>query len=292
MLNTDREKISEILEELVTTNSSAEFCGWLKQTLQKSSVSPALNQLFTSLPRKTGKKPITVTSDQASKLNALYPGFSVSGYTIDRLARVFLLIKIDHAKPETYFQSIESLFAGAEMNELVALYSSLGLLSFPDMWKVRCAEGIRSNLGSVLEAIMYHNPYPEQNLDQHAWNQMVLKAFFTDKDVNKISGLDRRSNEELAYILSDYAHERWAAGRSVNPQLWRLTAPFLDEVLFEDVKRLFQSNSDSDRKTAAVIAFQSGYHPALELIQTEPKLALAVQNEQITWKILEEEHQV
>ena len=63
------------------------------------------------------------------------------------------------------------------MNELVALYSALPLLAYPEAWVHRCTEGIRSNIGPVLEAIMIANPYPSENLSEAAWNQVVLKAF-------------------------------------------------------------------------------------------------------------------
>ena len=76
---------------------------------------------------------------------------------------------------------------------------------------------------------MCNNPYPAENLNEAAWNQMVLKAFFTEKPIDQIIGLDERANERLARTLSDYAHERWAAHRSVNPLLWRCVAPFINE---------------------------------------------------------------
>jgi hypothetical protein len=75
---------------------------------------------------------------------------------------------------------------------------------------------------------MYENPYPSKHLDEPAWNQMVLKAFFTEKNVERITGLDERANERLASILVDYAQERQSAHRTVNPQLWRLVEKFVD----------------------------------------------------------------
>src|SRR5690606_25892594 len=103
------------------------------------------------------------------------------------------------------------------------------LFAWPAQWISRCAEGIRSNMAPVLESIMYDNPFPAEQLDENSWNQMVLKAFFTDKNVNRIYGLDARANRSLALTLSDYAHERWAAGRSVNPLLWRLMSGYIDD---------------------------------------------------------------
>lgn len=55
---------------------------------------------------------------------------------------------------------------------------------------------------------------------------MVLKALFIGSRLAPIKGLDERANPELAQILREYAHERWSAGRPVNPELWRCVGPF------------------------------------------------------------------
>lgn len=88
-----------------------------------------------------------------------------------------MLLQLDATDKAKYFKTIENLFLAAEIQELVALYSSLPLLAWPELWKMRCAEGVRSNIGLVLEAIMYNNPYPFNYLDEKAWNQLILKAF-------------------------------------------------------------------------------------------------------------------
>ncbi|MNR58027.1 hypothetical protein D3C85_1789260 [compost metagenome] len=70
---------------------------------------------------------------------------------------------------------------------------------------------------------MYHNPYPAKFLSQLAWNQLVLKAFFTEKDVHLIVGLNDRVNEALKLTLHDYIEERLAANRTVAPEIYQLT---------------------------------------------------------------------
>jgi len=51
---------------------------------------------------------------------------------------------------------------------------------------------------------------------------LVLKAFFTEKDVTKITGLHSRINKALQDTLSDYVAERTAAHRTVEPNIYQL----------------------------------------------------------------------
>ena len=285
-INTGNQNIKRAFEELIRNNVSPENWFWITENTSGQPGLGTLNSTFTLLPRKTGKQPIKIIKSQKEQLQSFYNGFSVEGWTIDRLSRVYLLMNTNAPDKDIYFQNIETLFSAAEINELVALYSALPVFHYPELWAKRCAEGIRSSIGSVLEAIMYHNPYPSKNLNQDAWNQMVLKAFFTDKNVDLIIGLDDRANKELAYLLSDYAHERWAANRPVNPQLWRLTGKFIDEKLFQDIKKLFACEIKTDRKAAALATFQSDYKPAKELLAAHPDLYQAVKSNLLTWQNL------
>ncbi|WP_186292552.1 EboA domain-containing protein [Mucilaginibacter corticis] len=273
------EEIRSILKEIIRANTTPDVFAWLEEKRP-------LNTAFVLLPRKTGKATINITAEQNVQISAAIPGFTVDGWSIDRLGRAYLLLNVDATDKDEYFRVIEALFLAAEMGELVALYSALPLLSYPEIWVKRCSEGIRSNIGSVLEAIMYHNPYPAQNLDQSAWNQLVLKAFFTDKQIGKITGIDTRANKELAYILSDYAHERWAAKREVNPNLWRLVGPFIDDKLFEDIQRLFDDGTLVDRKAGALAISQSTYPPAKELVNKYPELVTAIDSQKLSWDTL------
>jgi hypothetical protein len=279
MYNYDREVVGGIFKAIIKANVSPDVDKWLDE-------GQALNTSFVLLPRKTGKAIITITDEQNEQLATAIPGFSVDGWSIDRLGRAYLLLNLDASDKNEYFRKIENLFLAAEMGELVALYSSLPLLAYPEIWVKRCSEGIRSNIGSVLEAIMYQNPYPAQNLDMNAWNQLVLKAFFTDKQIGRIIGIDSRANEELAYILSDYAHERWAAGREVNPDLWRLVGKFIDDKLFKDIQRLFDNGKLIDREAGALAISRSTYEPAKTLLIKYPELLTAIGSKKLDWDTL------
>jgi len=279
MYNYDVDALRALFKNILTVNVPADVLNWLQQKGN-------FNTAFVLVPRKTGKALLQISELEAQELEAIIPGFSLTGWSVDMLARAYLLLELDETNTEEYFRKIENLFLAAEVNELVALYSALPLFAYPDMWVKRCAEGIRSNIGNVLEAIMYQNPYPQKNLDQSAWNQLVLKAFFTGKDVGKIQGIDSRASKDLAYVISDYVHERRAAGRDINPSLWRLVGPFIDDKLFEDVKWAFESGVYVNQKASALALSQSNYPAAEALLSSQPKLKTAIEQKELTWDSL------
>ncbi len=284
MYSYDVTAVKAIFKNILAANLSADVLNWLQQKGN-------FNTQFVLVPRKTGKAVLNVSSEDTEQLDALIPDFSLNGWSVDMLGRAWILLSLDETNKEEYFRIIENLFLAGEVNELVSLYSSLPLLAYPAMWVKRCAEGIRSNIGNVLEAIMYQNPYPQNNLDQSAWNQLVLKAFFTGKDVGKIEGIDQCANKGLAYIISDYVHERRAAGRDINPALWRLVGPFIDDKLFEDVKWALESGVTINKKAAALALAHSNYQPAVDLLNNEPQLKAAIEQKQLTWDSLTPEYQ-
>jgi hypothetical protein len=282
-------KIDGLFTRIIERNINGESYAWLLNKaadLGGKNNKDQLNITFTSIPRKTGKKEIGIKETEAEEINAILPGFRIDHWTIDRLSRVWLLIQLEIDDKEKYIRQIESLFSQAEMNELVALYSSLPLLSYPDAWKLRCAEGIRSNIGTVLEAIMYHNPYPSAYLDELAWNQLVMKAFFTDKNVNNIVGLDARANANLANTLFDYVEERWSANRTANPQIWRLTAAYFDERHFYMIEKLFNQENETDSGAAALVCADSSNAKLKLLLDQHPQYKEAIAENRLSWPLI------
>jgi hypothetical protein len=65
--------------------------------------------------------------------------------------------------------------------------------------------------------------------------------------------LDHRANQALADTLSDFAHERWAAGRRVPSQVWRLVPAFMNDQLHRDIKKLTLSDNPRDILAAQLV---------------------------------------
>ncbi len=211
-----------LIEQQPTSAKATDYLRQQANTFQADPQVAAFYRVFTALPRFVGKQLVEVPADIAFALTQNRPGFTVDGWTLDRLARVWWLLQFPVDEEAAYVKTITQLFKAGELNELVALYSALPVLAFPEAWRFQATEGIRNNIADVQSAIMLHNPYPADYFDEAAWNQMILKAFFTDKDVTQIIGLDERKNVRLAQTLADYAAERQAAGRSLPPNIERL----------------------------------------------------------------------
>lgn len=282
----DRNDVAALLYAIIEQHSTSKALDWLTQrsnVLHDTRTVQQFNLTFSAIPRFTGKDLITLPAGTISNIQEAAHGFFVQNCTLDRLARTWWLLQWPAEDREAYVQAIEGLFNAAEMNELVALYGALPLLAWPQEWKMRTAEGIRSNIGTVLEAIMLDNPYPARHLDEPAWNQLVLKAFFTEKPVHRIIGLDERANARLAAILVDYAHERWAAGRTVNPMLWRLVAGFIDDAIMVDIQRVWRSSENIDKEAAALACHHSPYAPAKALLSQSPALEQEISQGILNW---------
>lgn len=283
------DQLNNSLRSILQKSLSPQAFQWLEgegETIKKKNDVAKFNIAFVAMPRKSGKGPIVISDEESTQLSAIRKNFTVRGWTCDRLARVWLLMMLPAEPKEKYISTIENLFLSAEMSELVALYSSLPVLAYPESWRKRCAEGIRSNIGQVLEAVICNNPYPSEYLDEIAWNQLVLKAIFTDKPILEIIGILDRANKTLAESLSDYAHERWAAHREVNPLLWMCVGPFVDNRIFSDIQRLFASGTELEKQAAALVCSETKFSGAKALLDQYPQLKKDVEQGAISWKTI------
>nr|WP_299382269.1 EboA domain-containing protein [Allomuricauda sp.] len=170
-------------------------------------------------------------TDEIQTLENIYPGFGSTDWTKRNLARTILICALD---TNSDIQVLRVFFEIAEMNELVALYKGLFLLDNAADFSSQVKEGVRTNMVNVFDAICLGNPFAAAYLEDPAWNQLVLKAIFMERPLYKIQNIDQRRNKELADMLQDYIQERWAAKRTVSPEVWRLVHQYLRE----DVKQL------------------------------------------------------
>ncbi len=213
----------------------------------------------------------------------ILPGWNFNTWSFIRLVRVYFIGLLEsNAKSDNEFnEQLDLLFDTAEMNESVALYSALPLLTNPKKWLLRATDAVRSNIGITFDAIAFGNPYPKNHFNELAWNQLVLKCIFNDKPIHLICGLDERANQELANILSDFAHERWSAGRRVPSQVWRICVHYMNSKLVEDIQFLINSAVPNDILAGKLVLKES---TSVLLDPLRKKIDLS---ENLHWELLE-----
>lgn len=278
--------LSNWLERQVAENGFE----WLQKQQQKlasSSYKKVFFTAFSAVPRYTGKQKLQLSEADLQEAQTKSPGWLPQFWRVDQAARSLLVLSLfqELADGEA-FKTLEQVFGAADVEELVALYQMLFLFPHPEQYRLRAAEGIRSNITVVFEAVALRNPYPVKYFDQLAWNQMVLKALFVNSPLYLIQGLDERTNPTLSKMLVDYAHERWAAKRSVSPELWRAMGAFADDTIILDWKGVLANSEPIEGKAIAIACAKSSNPQAQKLLARYPELKESIDLGNLTWESL------
>ena len=207
---------------------------------------------------------------------------------LQQIGRIYLLYKVLEAKEDFFKAKVANIIEVADKSELETFLKFLVLLPHPENYKVQAVEALRTNISTVFDAIALNNPYPALYFNEQQWNQMYLKAAFMQQNLNEIVQVEQRGNKELTRIISDNAHERWAASREIDPCFWRPVSNFMNEKLLKDMKRLFSSENIAERKAAALCCYHSNSTEAKALLTEFPALVKGIENGNITWQNLKE----
>ena len=259
---------------------------WLRDAVAPLAAGGTDRDLFRSVSlvsRKLGKAPLALDDAALALAEKVRPRWDPAPWTIAQAGRIRLLLAAS-VDADAFVRRLDQLCATADVDELVAFYRGLPLYPEAARHRLRAAEGLRTNMLVVFEAVAHRNPYPAEQLSDEAWNQMVLKALFVGSTLDPIVGLDDRANAALARMLGDYAHERWAAGRPVSPELWRCVGPFASGPLLADLAHVLESGTPPER-AAAVLSLRSAPDPqARALLDRHAGLRDAVAARGIDWK--------
>ncbi len=259
---------------------------WFEQQMAALSPDAGDRELYLALglvPRKLGKDDLALLPADVEQAGAARPGWDPSGLSVDQAARIAILLKAG-GEGERFRDRFVQLCRTADIAEQVAFYRGLPLYPNPELLTHQAGEAARTNMRSVFEALAHNNPYPFEQFDENRWNHMVLKALFIGSRLHPIQGLGQRANAELAIILRDYAHERWAAGRNVTPELWRCVVASGDGL--DDLKRALNGEDQIERQGAALALASSADSEAQALLATAPDLANAIDQGKLNWDSL------
>jgi hypothetical protein len=212
---------------------------------------PGLPRALALAPRKLGKADIAFGPDDLDRASALRPGFDPTGLTVDQAARISLLLGSHRGDDDGFARRLGDVYRTADLGEAIAYLRGLALFPASRELLPLAGDGARSAVKPIFEAVAHRNPYPAEWFDEGAWNQMVPKALFVGSSLAPIQGLAARANRHLAHVLVDYAHERWAAGRSVSPELWLCVGPFAEGAMIHDLERALTVGLHEERAAAA-----------------------------------------
>lgn len=182
--------------------------------------------LLSMASRHARRVPLELSEGELAEAARAVPGWSPAAWNLLELLRSALLLARPDLDQPAFSDDFEALFRFADQGELCALYRCLPLLPAGERFVERAAEGCRTNMVTVFEAVALDSPYPAQHFGDTAWQQLVIKALFLDLSVYRITGLDGRLTAELTRMALDWADERASAGRSFHVGLWLCLGPY------------------------------------------------------------------
>ncbi len=275
---------SQLLHGWLARDVTPEALAWLDEAAGRIASGSPDREVYMAIslvPRKVGKADLVLGEADLKAADAARPGWRPAGLSADQAARVLLVLSVDD--PSRMAALVEKLCVTADVAELISFYLALPLYPEPQRYAARAREGVRSNMKALFNAVAHHNPYPSEEFDEPAWNQMVLKALFIGAPLWPVQRLDERANPPLARMLCDYAHERWAAGRTVSPELWRCVGRHADAAALRDLERVLESGGEMERRAAALALSDSADPAATAILERAPELTAEIAGGRLVW---------
>ncbi|APQ16299.1 EboA domain-containing protein [Maribacter hydrothermalis] len=277
------------IQNILIKYGNAESVVWLKGKIEKLAKDKSSKDLFMTYSllnvKFDGVKPISF--ERLESKSDHY--FSEHKANILQVARIYLLSEVLVQDLEFYTPKVANIIQVADTGELETFLKYLMLLPNPEAYKITAVEALRTNIATIFDAITLNNPYPAKYFNDQQWNQMFLKAAFMERDLSQIESIDERANADLTRIISDYAHERWAAGRKIDPLFWRPVSKFLNEELLNDMKTLLNSDDATEINAGALCCYHSENDKAMALLNSKPELKHRIADGEITWNSIKQQ---
>jgi len=276
------------IKNILVKYGAPESLAWLNEKITKLTESKSSKDLFMTYSLLNVKFDLTkpVSFDNEENVNSNY--FKTHKASLLQIARIYLLSAVLLQDQEFYTPKVANIIQVADTGELETFLKYLVLLPNPEAYKQTAVEALRTNIAIIFDAISLNNPYPAKYFNDQQWNQMYLKAAFMERDLSKIESVEERANEDLTRIISDYAHERWAASRKIDPLFWRPVSKFLNEERLKDMGRLLRSEDAIENKAAALCCYNSNNEKAMALLNNYPELKHKVTDGQINWNTVKQ----
>lgn len=272
------------LEKTLKSLEGHQHVSWFKERLNALIQQPSSRDFYityTLIRQKFGNPDVSFKDD--SDQNVF---LSKYGMTLDEAFRLLLLYEVLKSASDYYTHAVKKLIEVADKDELVTFLKFLDLLPEAEQFCDAAVQALRTNIEPVFDAIALRNAYPQKYFNTQQWNQMYLKAAFMQRPLLDIVGVEERANPELSRIISDYAHERWAASRAIDPMIWRPAAICPVPCTVTDMEHLLKEGTSEEVHAAALVCMGSE-DPALEkLIEDRKDLKALILDGTLNWNNL------
>lgn len=274
---------SNYLYDFLKNNLDSESLTFLEDKVSVIAENKSVKDLYMTYSMLSKKVDSKINIDFGSNQNesVQYSGTKMANAL--EVARIYLLARVLESDTDFFLDKVANIIQVADTTELETFLKFLTLLPGPENFKATAVEALRSNIATIFNAIALNNPYPAQYFDDQQWNQMYLKATFIGSDLSLIVDVDERANEDLTRIISDYAHERWAASRKIDPLFWRPVTKFFNKTILSDMERLLSSSDVLENRAGALCCYYSGNAEANDLLNKYENLRSSIATSGITW---------
>lgn len=270
---------ASFLNEMIGRRLDGDAREWLRGAVREvaNGVSPErfanLIAMASRFARRNGLAPDAAELHRADQL---VPGWNPERWNLLETLRVAVILARPDPTEASFEEAFEEVFRYADEGESCALYRSLPLLPGPERFLWRAGEGCRSNMVSMFQAVACDSPYPAQQFDDGAWQQLVIKAVFIGAPLWRVVGLDGRLSPDLARMALDLADERRSAGRDVPADLWLCLGEHGGERGLASLEQEVATGGSSGRRAAVLGLARAGQRARLtELLETERDPAVA-----------------
>jgi hypothetical protein len=212
---------AEELVRRIRTATTAEGHTWLGDKLAALSGSAGMSELssaFAQTARRVGREPLELPVDVT--LQGPLDPVPLSGLTADVAGRVALLMALGEGRPELLADAVDGLYRDGDTREKLAVVRALALLPEQSRFVEIALDAGRTNDTALFRAVACDNPFAARHYPELEFNKLVMKAAFVRAPVDRIVGLERRANPELARMGMEYIDEQESAGRGFVAEIW------------------------------------------------------------------------
>jgi hypothetical protein len=230
----------------------------------------ALGPTLARASRFARSKPLLPSPKACCQAAGSVPGWNPERLQVLEALRMALLVGRADLESEAFAKAFLGLFPYADEGELRALYKCLALLPGGERFVWQAAEGCRTNVLGVFEAVACDSPYPAAQFDEVAWRSMCIKALFMGSPLWRTYGLDQRLSPELARMALDLVEERRSAGRPIMANLWLLLGTHGGERGLASLRTEWGTLPPGQRGAVALAFARAGATDELFALPSEP----------------------